>query len=202
MCSTLISISISIAVFLFFYFCFCLSSCLYYYWYCCLRFSFYYDTCNSFLFFSIFIFIADRTFNLFLSSFFLFINFHLLFIIFYFFLPFHFLTCDLIYCTIGAFANPPILYGWIYPNLLMVLMIISTYCCVRQLSLLWIFSLSTLLFNLVYLYAMSCLWLFYSAVHIFFVPLCWFIVYCFLLSPRFRQQNYWFYSCVFFLDSS
>ena len=30
----------------------------------------------------------------------------------------------------GAFANPPISYGWIYPNLLMVLMIISTYCCV------------------------------------------------------------------------
>ena len=30
----------------------------------------------------------------------------------------------------GAFANSPILYGWIYPNLLMVLMIIQTYCCV------------------------------------------------------------------------
>jgi hypothetical protein len=30
----------------------------------------------------------------------------------------------------GAFANPPITYGWIYPNLLMVLMIMLTYCCV------------------------------------------------------------------------
>ena len=41
-------------------------------------------------------------------------------------------------CTIrelktGAFANPPMLYGWIYPNLLMVLMIISTYCCIAPL---------------------------------------------------------------------
>lgn len=30
----------------------------------------------------------------------------------------------------GAFADPPILYGWIYPNLLMVLMIMLTYSCV------------------------------------------------------------------------
>lgn len=30
----------------------------------------------------------------------------------------------------GAFANPTISYGWIYPNLLMVLMIVCTYCCV------------------------------------------------------------------------
>ena len=39
---------------------------------------------------------------------------------------------SIIHCNrrLGAFANPPILYGWIYPNLLMVLMIISTYCCV------------------------------------------------------------------------
>jgi hypothetical protein len=41
-------------------------------------------------------------------------------------------------CTIrelktGALANPPILYGWIYPNLLMVLMIISTYSCISPL---------------------------------------------------------------------
>ena len=40
-------------------------------------------------------------------------------------------------CTVrelktGAFANPQMLYGWIYPNLLMVLMIISTYCCVSN----------------------------------------------------------------------
>jgi hypothetical protein len=31
----------------------------------------------------------------------------------------------------GAFADPPVLYGWIYPNLLMVLMIMVTYSCVR-----------------------------------------------------------------------
>jgi hypothetical protein len=40
-------------------------------------------------------------------------------------------------CTIReikkAILNPPILYGWIYPNLLMVLMIISTYCCISPL---------------------------------------------------------------------
>jgi Calcium-dependent channel, 7TM region, putative phosphate len=39
----------------------------------------------------------------------------------------------------GAFANPPISYGWIYPNLLMVLMIISTYCCVSAFKKLSIF---------------------------------------------------------------
>lgn len=30
----------------------------------------------------------------------------------------------------GVFADPPILYGWVYPNLLMVLMIMVTYSCV------------------------------------------------------------------------
>lgn len=30
----------------------------------------------------------------------------------------------------GAFADPPMLYGWIYPNLLMILMIMLTYSCV------------------------------------------------------------------------
>jgi hypothetical protein len=30
----------------------------------------------------------------------------------------------------GAFADPPMDYGWIYPNILMVLMIMVTYCCV------------------------------------------------------------------------
>lgn len=30
----------------------------------------------------------------------------------------------------GAFADPPMLYGWIYPNIIMVLMILFTYCCV------------------------------------------------------------------------
>ena len=28
----------------------------------------------------------------------------------------------------GAFADEPMLYGWIYPNLMMVLMILFTYC--------------------------------------------------------------------------
>lgn len=31
----------------------------------------------------------------------------------------------------GAFADPPMLYGWIYPNIMMVLMILTTYACVR-----------------------------------------------------------------------
>ncbi|KAJ1416546.1 hypothetical protein B484DRAFT_434494, partial [Ochromonadaceae sp. CCMP2298] len=30
----------------------------------------------------------------------------------------------------GCFADPPMLYGWIYPNLLMVLMIMLIYCCI------------------------------------------------------------------------
>jgi hypothetical protein len=30
----------------------------------------------------------------------------------------------------GAFADPPMLYGWIYPNLMMILMIMLTYNCV------------------------------------------------------------------------
>jgi hypothetical protein len=34
---------------------------------------------------------------------------------------------------IGVNSDPKILYGWIYPNLLMVLMIISTYCCIAPL---------------------------------------------------------------------
>lgn len=33
----------------------------------------------------------------------------------------------------GAFADRPILYGWVYPNLLMVLMILLTYCCIAPL---------------------------------------------------------------------
>jgi hypothetical protein len=31
----------------------------------------------------------------------------------------------------GVFADPQILYGWVYPNLLMVMMILATYSCVR-----------------------------------------------------------------------
>ena len=31
----------------------------------------------------------------------------------------------------GVFADPQILYGWVYPNLLMVMMIMATYSCVR-----------------------------------------------------------------------
>ncbi len=42
----------------------------------------------------------------------------------------------------GAFADPPVLYGWIYPNLLMVLMIMVTYSCVR--SILCVFFLGFL----------------------------------------------------------
>lgn len=34
----------------------------------------------------------------------------------------------------GAFADPPMLYGWIYPNLMMILMIMLTYCCVSARS--------------------------------------------------------------------
>jgi hypothetical protein len=30
----------------------------------------------------------------------------------------------------GPFADPPMVYGWIYPNILMGLMIMVTYCCV------------------------------------------------------------------------
>lgn len=30
----------------------------------------------------------------------------------------------------GAFADPPMLYGWIYPSLMMVLMIVTTYACI------------------------------------------------------------------------
>lgn len=32
----------------------------------------------------------------------------------------------------GAFADPPMLYGWTYPSIMMVLMILSTYCCVSS----------------------------------------------------------------------
>lgn len=35
----------------------------------------------------------------------------------------------------GAFADPPMDYGWIYPNILMVLMIMVTYCCVSKIFL-------------------------------------------------------------------
>ena len=30
----------------------------------------------------------------------------------------------------GTFADPPMLYGWIYPNIMMILMIMTTYSCV------------------------------------------------------------------------
>jgi hypothetical protein len=30
----------------------------------------------------------------------------------------------------GIFADPPMWYGWVYPNILMVLMIMLTYCTV------------------------------------------------------------------------
>ena len=33
----------------------------------------------------------------------------------------------------GAFADPPMLYGWIYPSLMMVLMIVTTYSCIAPL---------------------------------------------------------------------
>ena len=32
----------------------------------------------------------------------------------------------------GAFFDPPMLYGWCYPNILMVLTIMFTYCCVSR----------------------------------------------------------------------
>jgi hypothetical protein len=35
----------------------------------------------------------------------------------------------------GVFSDPSILYGWIYPNLLMILMIMFTYSCVRKFNL-------------------------------------------------------------------
>jgi hypothetical protein len=40
----------------------------------------------------------------------------------------------------GAFAGPAMLYGWIYPNLLMILMIMLTYSCVSTI----VFSLKKL----------------------------------------------------------
>jgi hypothetical protein len=33
----------------------------------------------------------------------------------------------------GAFADPPMYYGWIYPSIMMVLMIMVTYCCIAPL---------------------------------------------------------------------
>lgn len=42
-------------------------------------------------------------------------------------------TCTRRELRTGAFADPPMLYGWIYPNLLMVLMIMLTYCCIAPL---------------------------------------------------------------------
>ena len=33
----------------------------------------------------------------------------------------------------GAFADPPMVYGWCYPNILMVFMIMVTYCCIAPL---------------------------------------------------------------------
>jgi hypothetical protein len=47
----------------------------------------------------------------------------------------------------GAFADRPILYGWVYPNLLMVLMILLTYCCIAPL----LMPLGALYFALAYL---------------------------------------------------
>ena len=46
----------------------------------------------------------------------------------------------------GAFADPPMLYGWIYPNLMMILMIMLTYNCVSittAVYLYYIYSSST-----------------------------------------------------------
>ena len=41
--------------------------------------------------------------------------------------------CTLRELRTGAFADPPLLYGWIYPSLMMVLMIVITYACISPL---------------------------------------------------------------------
>lgn len=46
----------------------------------------------------------------------------------------------------GAFADPPMLYGWIYPNLLMVVMILVTYSCIAPL----LMPLGVIFFGLAY----------------------------------------------------
>ena len=57
----------------------------------------------------------------------------------------------------GPFEDPKMLYGWIYPNLLMVLMIMTTYCCISPLlipfcSLFYIFSYVMYKYQLLYIY--------------------------------------------------
>lgn len=57
----------------------------------------------------------------------------------------------------GAFADPPMLYGWIYPNLIMVLMIMLTYCCIAPLVvpfalLFYSFSYCMYKYQLLYVY--------------------------------------------------
>lgn len=57
----------------------------------------------------------------------------------------------------GPFEDPKMLYGWIYPNLLMVLMIMTTYCCISPLlipfcSLFYIFSYIMYKYQLLYIY--------------------------------------------------
>jgi hypothetical protein len=47
----------------------------------------------------------------------------------------------------GAFADPPMLYGWIYPNIIMVLMILFTYSCIAP----FIAPLAAAYFGLVYI---------------------------------------------------
>lgn len=47
----------------------------------------------------------------------------------------------------GAFEDPPMLYGWIYPNLMMVQMIIATYCTIAPL----LMPFSVIFFGFAYL---------------------------------------------------
>lgn len=47
----------------------------------------------------------------------------------------------------GAFSDPPLLYGWIYPSLMMVLMIAITYACISPL----LCPIALLYYSLVYL---------------------------------------------------
>lgn len=57
----------------------------------------------------------------------------------------------------GVFANPPILYGWIYPNLLMVIMIVHVYSVIAPLlmpfaMLFFLFAYAMYKYQLIYVY--------------------------------------------------
>ncbi len=55
----------------------------------------------------------------------------------------------------GVFSVPPMLYGWIYPQLLMVFMIMSTYACIAPLLMpfcLFFFLVSYLMYKFQILY--------------------------------------------------